>query len=101
MTDVTEMVKRMARAAYEEFSGYNPEDCDGWWYGKDDGKPYDWRREADRTSAGAEGFIRCARAALKALREPTAAMIDAGNKYDFAAEVWREMVDAALGGNHD
>jgi hypothetical protein len=94
------MVERVARAAYLEYSGSDPESEYAWWYGKDEGQPYDWRKEADRTSVEAEGFLRCARAAIAAMREPTEAMIEAGRVRgldDGGVEGrWRAMIDAEL-----
>jgi hypothetical protein len=101
MSEAPEMVERVARAAYLEFSGEDPEGEFAWWYGKEEGLPYDWRREADRTSLGAEGFLRCARAAIAAMRVPTEAMVRAGNDWNSAPlswAVWHAMIDAALKG---
>lgn len=71
---MNEMVERVARAAYLEFSGDVPDAEYFWWPGKDDGQPYDWRRSADCTSIGSKGFIRCARAAIGAMRKSTEAL---------------------------
>jgi hypothetical protein len=105
------MTERVAAAAYAEFSDNDPTAEFAWWYGKDEGEPYDWRREADSTSVGTAGFLRCARAAIAAMREPTEAMRGAGKLEmiyaeagpshlaladDCAAPVWRAMIDAAL-----
>jgi hypothetical protein len=51
------------------------------------------------TGAARDEFRRCARAAVKAMREPTADMNDAGlaNNYGrYATEAWRAMIDASL-----
>jgi hypothetical protein len=109
MDEPSEMVERVARAAYLEYSGQEPEAEYAYWYGKDEGVPYDWRREADRTSVGAEGFLKCARAAIVAMRESTKTMTMAGSSTivnhswhgdfitsDSAGDVWEAMIDAAL-----
>jgi len=64
------LVERMAAAAYHAFSDTDPTSEWAWWYGKDEGVPYDWRKEADHTSVGHEGFLKCARAALSELKDP-------------------------------
>jgi hypothetical protein len=39
----SEMTERVAAAAYAEFSDNDPTAEFAWWYGKDEGEPYDWR----------------------------------------------------------
>lgn len=103
---MSEIVERVARAAYIEFSGYDPNSEFAWWIGKDQGTPYDWRLEAERTSIGSKGFLACARAAIVAMREPTTAMESAAEQFVTndesarvsagASEVWQIMLDEAL-----
>ncbi len=100
---MSEMVERMAEAAFLEFSGADPTAEYAWWYGKDEGKPYDWRAEADRTSVGADGFLRCAKAALAAMREPTEKMLMAAqrefsedNSEAAIRDAWRAAINEAL-----
>lgn len=99
------MVERAARAAYIAYSRDDPDAEDFYWCGKDEGEPFDWRKEADRTSVGAAGFLRCARAAIAAMREPTKAMLSVGDDISGtlaithdsnAALCWQAMIDEAL-----
>jgi hypothetical protein len=64
------MIERVARALYAmEYSG-------------------------DSTTA--EFWERMARAAIEAMREPTQAMLDAGEPQVLTETVWRSMIDAVL-----
>jgi hypothetical protein len=66
-TQPSEMVERVAQALTDEFS-FDP--------------------------AGARLV---ARVAIGAMREPTEAMISLGDGVEFRGEIWREMIDEALG----
>lgn len=106
---MSEMVERVARAAFLEFSGDDPEN-DVWReiYDMDDG--YNWEKRADGTSIGAKGFRACARAAIAAMRDPTEAMSEVGYSAanscvrgddasvpeEISGEIWRAMIDEAI-----
>lgn len=75
------VVERMARAAWAEFSRI-PQVREEWmddktWQEDHIDEMARWPDDAG-THIGADGFRRCARAALKTLLEPTAAVIDKG-----------------------
>lgn len=83
---MSEMVERVARAIAEEINGGKFDDAR--WYNDD-------QRDVHR---------RRARAAIEAMREPTEAMLTAGDsamirKDDAAADAWQAMVDEALKSN--
>ena len=88
---MSEMVERVAKAAYESlFMGSWPDDIG--------------------TSIDAEGFRKAARAAIEAMREPTEEMTNSAERLDDQGssifgepfvpcphdEAWRVMIDAAL-----
>jgi hypothetical protein len=83
MTDVPEMVEQVALALYLL-----------------DGVPPPWTEDA----AIRQTYVRAARAAIEAMREPTEAMLDAGKRTDVAgtehregiAACWRAMIIEAL-----
>lgn len=100
---MTTMIERAAKAAYVEFAGgaeddqayyeeegiYNRKSAALHW---DDGTPLN-------TSADRDAFRRCARAALRAMRDPTGEMIDRCHDEfanDQALVFWRTEIDAAI-----
>lgn len=80
MTDISPMVERVAIAAYMATGLDTP-----------------W---PDVTPEYKEMVYRVTRAAISAMREPTEAMLSAGNDeahhHGFVSPVWRAMIDAAL-----
>ena len=54
----------------------------------------EWPRDAESCLGGADGFRRVAREAIKAMREPTEAMVAAG--WADPADAWPSMIDTAL-----
>jgi hypothetical protein len=95
---MSEMIERVARAAYEVLMTDETIDA---WVDKD---------PADMSSVVVDGSINLlsiARAAIAAMREPTKAMAEAGGREvpgagrdgpvgDYGRFVWRPMIDAAL-----
>lgn len=100
-----EMIERAALAAWIEYS-VRPEDAFSEF--DDDytiaAATRDWNESPKLcTHIGADGFRDCARAAIKAIREPSEAMMEAAFKLMFAtsdtpsiAAQWRAMIDVAL-----
>jgi len=103
-----DMIERAAMAAWVAYS-VRPEDMES----TDEGDytreraERDWREwPAGCTHIGADGFRRCARAALEAMREPTADMADAAwmasrfaqpfCRREVSEAAWIAAIDAAL-----
>ena len=82
----SEIIERVARAIYE---GRNGPGCRAW---------------GSQPASHQEPYLKDARAAIEAMREPTEAMLDAGKwvspLYDdptpAAVEYWETMIEAAL-----
>jgi hypothetical protein len=53
--------------------------------------------EEAKAACARTDLLRRAEAAIAAMREPTEAMIYIGEGVEFRGEIWREMIDAALG----
>ena len=86
------MIDRVARALFNATYGTPPSGNDALW--------------ADLWLKEREDFMRKARAAIGAMREPAEDMVDAGDDIDghtvydqaaSAASHWRAMIDAAMG----
>ncbi|MBR2268746.1 hypothetical protein [Sphingobium sp.] len=83
---MSEMIERVAKAIYEE---------DDPWH-----KAWPWPN-LNESQGSPEPYRRIAAAAIKAMREPSEAMIEAGQQTDetiTAVDVYRAMIDAALVG---
>lgn len=102
------MVERMARAAWAEYAGI-PQIREDWMDDEDWQEDHvdamaRWPEDAG-THIGADGFRRCARAALTALLDPSQVVINAGDSCDpgygdgnaRAESHWQAMIEAALG----
>ncbi len=96
------MLERMARAAYEEMVRQKT----GWMIGSSEYKdyceevgyvPYSWPETG--FSASADSFRLCAKAALKAIREPSQELIDASSMGVSDLECFRKAIDAILSGD--
>lgn len=102
MTAPDSMVERVARAWFSvEPLGTNSSDI----YAIALTRKISDKKWAAMSSYDKECILRCARAAIEAMREPTPAIVDAG--FDFmdayradiaayARECWQAMIDAAL-----
>ena len=84
---MSEMIERVAKAIYEE---------DDPWH-----KAWPWPN-LNESQGSPEPYRRIAAAAIKAMREPSEAMIEAGQQRSdetiTAVDVYRAMIDAALVG---
>lgn len=78
---MSEMVERVARAIYETEPFLNQ------------GEVVAWER---LTSWGKRDSLVFARAAIEAMREPTAGMVEATEGWDSHRVAWQLMIDAAL-----
>lgn len=87
---MSEMVERVARGLWES------EPVIFAW-GPQERHRIPWDVAVERDLAGVGIFRQFARAAIKAMREPTEAMCDAGDEYNGNDRaVWQSMIDAAL-----
>jgi hypothetical protein len=101
---MTTMIEKMARAAWAEYAGI-PQVRDDWmddedWQEEHVDAMARWPDDAG-THIGAEGFRRCARAALTALLEPSEPMTAAGYREEAHVlrshhQTYKAMIQAAL-----
>lgn len=103
---MSKMIERVALAAWLAYcnveDGSEPDyDDDGDWKESREQAEDQWRKSPTIcTHIGADGFRRCARAAIEAMREPDKAMVDKawsliGSNLRYE-EAYRHLIDAAL-----